>query len=80
MCESNTRNIPKIVKNGQKNIPGVFYEFQDYFKNIPRFLKKYHSRNPRANLLLYVFRSQKALLNKTLLVLGQKKGALKGAF
>ena len=41
MCESNTRNIPKIVKNGQKNIPGVFYEFQDYFKNIPRFFKKY---------------------------------------
>ena len=34
-------NIPKIVKNGQKNIQGVFYEFQDYFKNIPRFFKKY---------------------------------------
>ena len=41
MCESNTRNIPKIVKNRQKNIPGVFFEFQDYFENIPRFLKKY---------------------------------------
>ena len=35
----------------------------------------YHSRNPRFNLEILVFSNEEAPLFKTLLVLGQKKGA-----